>query len=220
MKKVCMLIVLAAMAVGCSDNKDDSRLAERSEVEAKAQIKAEEERAAKMVVDLKQQALFYESLYGEFEGELDVGSEMFKLRITFVPKLPIYISDERTLTVSEVEEYLINQSFNIHLLSWDPSNNLTASGCQIESVKPDLIKGEIFVSSEACSNLFLMAINDAELNNQKGLKKRYKAAISGVSKSIAEKILSGEEYNINEIVGEMRPTTNAAIYPFKLERVK
>ena len=219
MKKVCMLLLLTVFAVGCS-KQDDSRLAERTEVEEKARIKAEEERAASMIKDLKQQALFYGALYGEFEGDIDVGTQMFRIRATFVPKLPIYISDDRTLTVSEVEDYLINQSFNIHIVSWDPSNNLTASGCQVEGVKPDLLGGEVFVSSEACANLFLMAINDADLNNQKSLKKRYKAAIEGISKSIAESLLTGEDYEVKEIVGEMRPTTNAAIYPFKLERVR
>ena len=219
MKKVCMLILLTVFAVGCSEQ-DDSRLAERTGVEEQARIKAEEERASEMIKDLNKQSLFYEALYGEFEGSIYVGSQRFSIRATFVPRLPLYISKERTLTVSEVENYLINQSFNIHIVSWDPSNNLTASGCQVEAIKPDLLAGELFISAESCSNMYLMAINDAELNNQKSLKKRYQAAIDGVSSSLAEALLQGGDYEVSEIVGQMRPTTNAAVYPFKLVRVR
>tara|TARA_B100000749_G_scaffold280077_2_gene274679 strand:+ start:30738 stop:31385 length:648 start_codon:yes stop_codon:yes gene_type:complete len=215
-----MLLMLTVFAVGCSNNKDDSRLAERSEVEAKAQIKAEEDRTAAIVADLKQQSMFYEALYGEFEGTLIVSGQHFKLRANFVPQIPIYISDERTLTVSEAEDYLINQSFNIHLTSWDPSNALSASGCQVEGVKPDLLKGEIYVSSESCSNLFLMAINDETLNSIVNLRERFSAALDGVSEDLAAQILSGDDYIVEEIVGEMRPTTNAAIHPFRLVRVR
>ena len=214
-----MLLILTVFAVGCS-KQDDSRLAERTEVEEKARIKAEEARAASMIKDLKQQALFYDALYGEFEGEVDVGKQVFRIRAIFVPKLPIYMSDERTLTVSEVEEYLINQSFNIQIITWEPSNELSGSPCQVEGIKPNLLSGEVNVASNSCSNFYLMAVNDDEMNNQKDLKKRYQAALEGVSKAIAEILLSGEDYQVNEIVGEMRPSTNAAIFPFKLERVR
>ncbi len=219
MKKVIVLVALIMVSVGCS-KKGDDRLEERAEVEAQGEINAEEQRVAKMVKDLKQQALFYESLYGEFEGNLEVGNQLFKLRINFTPNVPIYISDDRSLTVSEVEDYLINQSFNIHLLSWDPSNNLSASGCQVEGVKPNLSSGEIYVSSEECSNLYLIAINDSLVNSQQGYMDRYKAAVSGISSELSEKILNGETEVVDEIVGQMYPTTTSAIYSFSLKRVK
>lgn len=205
--------------IGCSKD-GDKRLEEKADIDTNAQLKAEEARSKQMLKDLKKQKRFYDALYGEFEGELSTGAQKFKLRITFVPKLPIYISDERVLTVSEVEDYLINQSFNIHLLSWDASNNLTASGCQVEGVKPDLNEGMVYVSSEACSNLYLIAIDNMELNDQVDIESRFQTALNGLSKSIAEIILSEDDYIVNDLVGEMRPTTNASVYSFKLKRVR
>lgn len=220
MKYFILIIMTLVTAIGCSKEGDD-RLEQRSGIEEKGRIQAEEERAQKMVEDLLYQSQFYESLYGEYEGEIQTNSGVLGFKLTLVPHHPIFIPENRKLTVREAEELLIKQSFNIQtLVILDTGENRTAAGCQFEQVKGDLKGGEFFLLEDNCDNVFSLAINDPSINSSTNTNERYKNAINEVAASLSVSILNGEVTEVSEIVGEMRPSRRAIVYPFRLKRVE
>ena len=217
--KNIFLVFVCMLVVACS-KEGDERLAERSELIEKARIKADEEKAQQMVEDLIYREQFYQSLYGEYEGQIETGNAVHSLRISFAPHAPIFIPD-RKLTVTEAEELLLKQSFNVQTLVVIElsDNGKVTTPCRLEEIEPDLNSGVINLFKDECATIFKLAISDSQYKNNLGTKDRYGAISNGISGEITEKILSGEQSVVDEIVGEMKTSRMPAVFYFRLERV-
>jgi hypothetical protein len=118
-------------------------------------------RIREMEEDLMKRQSFYEAVKGTYEGKLEGTPKDFRIRITLVPSLPPYLPG-RVRTEEEIRSDLEKLHFNIQVVQWDSQDELSAVGCLVQGVKPDLINGEIQIASESCPNLYLIKIANPE----------------------------------------------------------
>ncbi len=189
---------------------NQAQLVERARVEGRAQ--AEEElriqngslssKAGKMEQDLQRRQMFYTAASGTYEGSIRTEQGDFNIRVTLISNLPAYPVD-RVRQLEEITSDINNVYFNAQIVQWSPENNLSAVGCRVNNVRPDLINGVITIASTECPNLYILKISNA----------RATASTSGAgSKSVAKQIYSGKVKSVSSLVGEVRPTTNASVY--------
>jgi hypothetical protein len=221
MKRAIGLILILAALSGCRE-KDLSSVSETAGLQAGQQVEAENQnrikRASEMEADLGTRHRFYQGVRGIYEGTFETDSGTFNLRLTLIPSVPPYLS-QRTRTVEEITYDLSNLHFSVQIVQWNPAHPLSAVGCRIEGVHPDLSSGEINIASENCPNVYQLKLTDslgAKKENGKGL-----VPSSGrASEQVAESLLQGKLNHAEAIVGQIQPTTTAAIYYFTAERVK
>lgn len=188
----------------------DERLSEVSTVQTEAQLQAENENLAKkskiMEEDLSRRHRFYQALKGKYEGSFQSGIGQINFRITFSPSLPPYRTD-RVRQLDEISSDLNNLFLNIQVVQWNPTptpeGDIAAVGCRVSQVKPDLMNGEITIASESCPNLYRLKISETgSTPEDDGLQAR----------SMAQLITEGKIERVETIIGEIQPSTNAAIY--------
>jgi hypothetical protein len=208
---------LIALA-GCDQG--DDRLSEKASIEgaaqANVQLAAEKavlvERSKEMEADLAVRQRFYQGVRGIYEGSFRAGSDEMKVRITFVPSLSPYTTD-RVRQLEEVAADLVGLSLSAQIIQWTPGIPLSAVGCRVEGIKPDLARGEINIASTACSNIYLL-----RLSSEGGVASRTREEASRVSESISRNLLDGKESESIAIQGEIRPSQTADVYSFTAER--
>lgn len=190
----------ALLLSGCQG---DERLSEVSAVQSEAQLQKENANLARksglMESDLKNRHRFYQALKGKFEGSFQSEIGEVKFRITLSPSLPPYQTD-RVRQLEEVTSDLNNLYLNIQVVQWNPSAPTSAVGCRVSQVRPDLMNGEITISSESCSNLYRLKI--AESN----------ASTADDARRLSQWISEGKLDRVEAIIGEVQPSTNATIY--------
>ncbi|MGE0634408.1 MAG: hypothetical protein AB7O96_18475 [Pseudobdellovibrionaceae bacterium] len=160
-----------------------------------------EKKAKAMEADLTIRHKFYQAVAGTFEGTFKTEQGNFGFRITLVPNIAPYPVD-RVRQLDEISADLNGLYFNAQVIQWNPANPLSSVGCRVENIRPDLSAGTISISSSSCANLYLLNITDLE----------HKEKDPDISRAIATQIRSGQVKVVKAIVGEVRPTTNSAIY--------
>jgi hypothetical protein len=155
----------ALFGAGCGQGNE--RLEEKARIEGRASseagIQAENQnlaqRSAAMESDLAERHRFYQAVEGTYEGELQTEQGVFQIRLTMVPSLyPYHLGRVRQL--EEVAADLNNLYFNAQVVQWNRANPLSAVGCRVTGVRPNLVDGEITIASESCPNLYSLRISD------------------------------------------------------------
>lgn len=201
-------IPVITILAGC--NQGVGRLEEKAAIEGKASseatIKAENENLAKkskaMEEDLSQRHRFYQALKGKYEGSFQTKIGQINFRITFTPSLPPHKTN-RVRQLDEISSNLNNLYLNAQVIQWIPTNEESAVGCRISQVRPDIMNGEITLASESCSNLYRLKISENGV-----LPEEFKAH----AVRLADWIADGKIERVEMIVGEIQPSTSAAIY--------
>lgn len=209
------VLVISMFALGC--NQGDERLVEKARIEGQASSEAATQsaneslakKASEMESDLAVRHRFYQALKGTYEGAMETEQGEFKVKITLVPSLPPYATG-RTRQLEEIAADLNNLYLNVQVVQWNPANRLSAVGCRIEQVRPDIVSGEISIASENCPNFYGLRIADEGANVSK-----FDPARSGV---IASYVRDGRMDRVASIQGEVHPTTNASVYQISVSR--
>lgn len=208
------IITAILILAGCAQ--DNQKLASNAAIQGRAssdaQIQAENNnlsnRSSLMETDLATRQRFYQALRGKYEGDLQTEQGTYKVRITLVPSLPPY-TPTRVRLPEEIASDLNNLYFNAHVIQWNPANTLSSMGCRVAHIRPDINTGEVVIASENCPNLYTLALADSAPSTQ---------AIGSVQ--LASRILQGSLQKITELLGEIQPSTNSAIYHFKAQRIE
>lgn len=195
---------------------NQAKLIEQARVEGRAQ--AEEQlsvenggltaKAVKMEQDLASRHQFYQALAGTYEGELATEQEKFNIRITLVPSLsPLPV--DRVRQLEEISSDINNLYFNAQIVQWSSDNTLSSVGCRVSQIRPDMVNGTVSIASPECSNLYLLKIAS---------KKARSATTKPDPKDTTKLIRQGKIKAVPSILGEVRPTTNSAIYNLFVNR--
>ena len=216
LKRIALSAVLPFSMTLAACAQDNQKLAANASIQGRAssdaQIQAENEnlayRASLMETDLATRQRFYQALRGKYEGDLQTEQGLYKVRITLVPSLPPYQAN-RVRLPEEIASDLNNLYFNAHVIQWNPSNTLSAMGCRVAHIRPDIRTGEVVIASENCSNLYTLSLSDPSPSAQ-----------SLGSVQLASRILEGALHKITALSGEVQPSTNAAIYRFNVQRIE
>ena len=215
--KLLISLLMILTFVGCSDGEEG--LKEQTGIQTREEIQAQnqnlQEWAEKLEIDLGKRRAFISAVEGEFEGEFSVKESSYKIRLLVTPTIPDYDVD-RTRTLAELEYELQNLNLNIQVMQWNPETNLSAVGCVLQNVKPDLKKGIMNLISEGCSNtyqLFLSEEQDDDLNTFEDQR------VISQSLELASQIKEGVINYIQGFKGKLRSSTNAMIYKFSLIRI-
>ena len=213
-------VVILGLA-GCQADKEG--INEKAAIEGKATseagIKAENanllSKSQEMESDLTTRHRFYQAVRGTFEGDLQTNQGSYKIRLTLVPSLHPYIAP-RIRQLDEVVSDLNNLYFNAQVVQWNAANPLSAVGCRVSGIRPDLINGEITIAAESCPNLYSLRITDGILSSAD----LGAARLSEVSSRMAAQITEGKLDKIDSIAGEVHPSTNASVYHFVVARAR
>lgn len=160
----------------------------------------------KMEEDLSRRHQFFQAAGGTYEGTIATDQGNFNIRITLVPSLAPYPVD-RVRQLEEITADITNLHFNAQIVQWSPENNLSSVGCRVSDIRPDLLNGVISIASPECPNLYILALSNS---------KRTRGAVT--SKAIVGQIYKRKLKAVPSLVGEVRPTTNAAIYQLSAVR--
>lgn len=218
MKKTLYLLFVLSSIVACSKN--DDRLKEKAALESESattsQLSVENEnlarKAEKMEQDLTKRHRFYQAIKGAYEGDIRTNLGTFNIRITLTPSLsPIPVTRVRQL--EEIASDLNNLSLNAQIVQWDPNNTNSAVGCRMSGIKPDIVKGELAISTESCPNLYLVKITE------RGFSSSSSENIE-VAARVASQILNGDVFEVDSISGQVQPSTNASIFKFVANKVQ
>lgn len=218
-----VIVSMVTVMTSCSrDNQGDQRLSDVAKIDISAQNANLKTRAEDMEADLSRRQGFYQGVKGQFEGSFVSSIGALKIRITLVPSVTP-ISSDRIRLPEEITADLNQLSFHVQILQWDPSNSLSASGCRVEGVKPDLISGKIQIVSKDCANIYLISITDPSLVTApqiQSVKEYYEFSSTEIAPELAKKLFLGSENSIPEITGSIQMTTNAETYYFKAKRLE
>lgn len=165
-------------------------------------------RSTKMESDLAKRHRFYQALAGTYEGQLATEQGNYSIRITLVSSLPPYKSD-RTRQLEEITQDINNLYLNAQIVQWSSENQLSSVGCRVTQIRPDMINGTISIASPECANIYLLSINSSSQVTAKPFAQ---------SKTAASSVQKGKLKTIPSLTGEVRPTTNSAIYQLYANR--
>lgn len=207
--KLIVIMAISLLLIGCDS---EEGLKEQTQIQSKEQIQAQNENlevwSAKLEKDLEKRRSFINAVEGEFEGQFTVEQSTFSIGVKIVSTIPDY-DVNRTRTLTELEYELQNLNLNIHIIQWNPDSNMSAVGCVIENVKPDLKKGILnFISSE-CSNSYSLFMSDGLDNGNMGT----------MSANVANLIRNGQLRFVDGFKGKLKSSTNAKTYEFTLNRI-
>ncbi|MGE3756403.1 MAG: hypothetical protein AB7H97_01535 [Pseudobdellovibrionaceae bacterium] len=167
-----------------------------------------ERKAKAMEDDLTIRHRFYQAVRGTYEGVFKTENGNFNFRITLVPSLPPYPAD-RVRQLDEISADLANLYFNVQVIQWSSKDPLTSVGCRVENIRPDLINGAISIASNECPNLYILSISEESKQSAKEPR---------TPQELAKEIREGRLAAVSILAGEIRPTTNAAIYQVRAVR--
>lgn len=216
--KTIILITLLAITSACSRN--DKRMKEKALVEgestSQSQVRVENAnlaaKAELMEKDLAKRHRFYQAIKGIYEGVINTSIGDFNIRITFTPSMaPMEYNRVRQL--EEISSDLNNLTINAQILQWDSSNVVTAIGCRVSGIRPDLEKGTIAISTESCPNLYQVSVTERSYRG---------TSTENVSTAvrITREVLNGDTSDIDSIIGTVQPSTNAEIFKFVAQKVQ
>lgn len=211
-----IILLLLGLSLAACDNKssvDSTKDRARAEEEANGEVQRKilAERAQKMENDLAVRHHFYQAMRGRYEGELFTNDGDLKIRITLSPSIPPYLGD-RVRELSEIESDLNNLFFHAQIVQWHPDSDMSAVGCRITGLRPDMVTGLLTIASTDCPNLYLVYIGD----NSSGKKPQ---DIERRAAELAAQVVNLEVDQISRLVGVIQPSSNASMYKFDAKRV-
>lgn len=217
MKKILISTVLLLL-LSCKDSQDQiSETAKNnSQVNAQDQVEAnyqnERLKSQEMENDLAARHRFFQAVKGSYEGKFETTQGFFKIRIELFPTLsPYKFENHREFRrIEEVIYDINNLAFNVRVMQWNPSNSLSVVSCKVEGLRPDIMSGSLTIAHSSCSSLYLLKI----LNQ---IDENYQVTTANIV--LARKLLNGEEDEVNMLIGEIRPSTNAVIYNFEASKI-
>ncbi len=205
-----LFILLISLLSGCTDG--EQSLKDQTIVQAKEGIKAEnknrEDLAKPLLDDLRKRRAFINAIEGEYQGKFAVMNSSYMMRVLIVATIPEY-DVKRIKTLPELEYELQNLNLNIQILQWNPMTQLSAVGCILEGIKPDLKRGILNIISENCSNTYQLLLSENNREND----------MYEESENLASLIRDGRIESVEILKGKMRSSTNAKIYSLSLERI-
>lgn len=214
------LVILSFMLVvfsGCnSEEKAMDDLKNQTQITSRSALEEENSntsrKAQAMERDLASRHRFFRAIQGRYEGNFQTEQGLFKIRINLTPSLEPYTGyDYREYRqIEEVVADLNGLHFNVNILQWNPSNPISAVGCTIEGIKPNLKTGVIKITSEGCKNIYNITIARNSESYGKDLDE---------SSYLAKDLIEGALNNIEFLVGEIQPSTNPNIFNFKAKKV-
>ena len=218
MKNVISLLFVFSTLIACSKN--DDRMKEKAALEGESSttsaVRVENDnlakKAEKMEADLTKRHRFYQAIKGIYEGDIKTNLGSFRIRLTLTPSLaPVPVNRVRQL--EEISADLNNLSLNAQVVQWDPNNANSAVGCRMSGIRPDIIKGELAISTETCPNLYLIKVGEREFSGSSFEN-------SEVAARISMQLLSGDLSEVDSINGQVQPSTNASVFKFVASKVQ
>lgn len=201
--------------VACDQKSSTENTKQRATAEEDARKKVENdnlaEKAKKMESDLAERHYFYSALEGEYQGTVKVNKETYNIKLIFARSIPSYTGD-RIRQLSEIENDINNLFFHIQIVQWHPSDLLTAVGCRVSGIKPNMIDGLLIVTSAECPNLYSIYLAE---NIEGVLKDKLREA-----KQIAEKLRQHKIQSIPLLTGNIQPSSNAGKYSFSVKKIR
>ena len=215
--KTLLTLTLILGFVSCS--KGDKRMKERASVEgqstSQSQIRVENEnlriKAEQMEKDLSKRHRFYQAVKGMYEGQISTSFGIYNIRITLSPSLAPF-KQNRVRQLEEITSDLNNLAMNAQILQWDPKNEVTAIGCRVSGIRPDIEKGTLAISTESCPNLYSISITERSYTGTMSEN-------SAMARQISQQLLNGDLTEVDSIIGTVQPSTNAAIFKFVADKV-
>lgn len=197
-----------SLLIACGGGED--KLIEKTQVESKEAINAENQNlevwAERLNSDLLKQQNFISSIEGEYEGQITDEGQVWNIKLRLVPKMPIF-NHTRVRTLAELEYELQNQQIDVQVLQWDPSLQISSVGCIFEDIRPDFIRGRIDIISQGCPSTYQITLQDGTGDSR----------LSG--SSVAELINDNRIEQVNSLQGQLQANGNATPVFFLLERV-
>lgn len=215
MLKILCLFVLSIGLLACDQKSSIDSTKERARAEGEAGGEVERknlaERAQKMEADLALRHYYYNAVEGEYEGTVKVGSESYKMKLTFARSIPPYMGN-RVRELGEIEADLNNLYFNVQAVQWHPSSTSSATGCRISGIRPNMSDGTLFAASSDCQNLYTVMLSETGTSPSRGRGEN--------AKSMAAKVQAMKLSQVEYLVGDIQPSSIAAKYTFSLKKVK
>ena len=213
--RILLLTLLGLSLIAC-DKKgsvDSTKERARAEEEANGEVQRKilAEKAKKMEEDLAVRHLFYQAMSGKYEGELVTNDENLRIRITLAPSIPPYFGD-RVRELSEIEADLSNLYFHAQVVQWHPKSEMSAVGCRISNLRPNIETGLLTIASTDCPNLYQVYVGDESSGKSYGdIEKR--------ARELAKDVYTEQLAKVPRLIGVVQPSSNASIYNFDAQRV-
>ena len=253
-----VLLGVSFLSWGCQQG--DERLREKADIESqvtaansvKADFEFQSKRAAEIELDLEQRHRFYEALRGTYEGLMTSleplegaglieggvqNAETYFFRIKFFPSFPPY-QVKRVRTLAELEYEINNLFFTVQVQQWAENAPLSAVGCRVDGVRPDMRRGRIRIASKDCPNTYEFSLEQLKPNPEfltfPGLETGAGADVNSIQKlgllkndlletnpaELSEQVRAGLTEDILALRGIVQPTTNAKVYRVESVRIK
>lgn len=214
MKYVAIFFISLGL-IACDQKSSTDSTKERAAAEQEANTKVENDnlaqKAQQMEKDLAERHYFYSALEGEYQGNLKVSNENYKIKFVFARSIPPYTGD-RIRQLSEIENEINNLFFYIQIIQWHPSDQATAVGCRVSGIRPNRDDGTLTVASAECPNLYTVFIAE---NLEASVKDKIKEA-----KQTVEKLKQYQIQSVDFLTGTIQPSSNAGKYSFSVKKLK
>lgn len=212
MKKYGVIPTILALSLGaCGPKQGNDRLTEKAKLEGKAgfegQIEYQNQRSKEVERDLERKYALYSSLEGSYEGVLTTERGEFQIRLSMVPNLS-KLKMNRQRTVEEIIYDLNTLSMNTQIIQWRPNSPNSAIGCMVNLVRPDFSRLSLSIASESCPSFYKF---DLTLENEQ------QQVLNG--DEVLQHIDTNRKVIVTEVKGEIKPNTNARVYPVILKKV-
>lgn len=210
---LAILLLNTPFFTGCAQQ-DEKKFAERAEAEGRGANKADQdvlsEKAREMEADLTERQYFYGAIEGQYQGTTQVGDLTFNIKFTFARSVPPYFGS-RVRQLSEIETDLNNLSFYVQVVQWHPDDMTSAVGCRVSQIRPNMLTGEIKISSTDCPNLYTVLLKDLTDDSSRLPQEN--------AKNISKKLRDHEINRVDFLVGSIEPTSNASVFQFSVKKV-
>lgn len=213
-KQIFVIFFLSfSFLTGCAQQ-DEKKFTDRAEAEGRGANKAGQdllnEKAREMEAELTERQKFYGAIEGQYKGTAQVGGQSFHIKFTFARSVPPYFGS-RVRQLSEIEADLNNLSFFVQIVQWHPEDISSAVGCRVALIRPEMLKGEIVISSPDCPNLYRVFLSEQVSENSQVPHEGAKA--------IAERLRNHEIQSVDSLMGSIEPTSNANTFHFSVKKV-
>lgn len=215
MKTYALIAILAAGLAACDQKSSPDGTKERARAEQEAGREVENNnqaaKAERMELELKKRHLFYAAVQGQYEGNVQVGKDSYRIKLTLSRSIAPYTGD-RVRQLSEIEADLNNLSFNAQVVQWHAADPETAVGCRVGQIRPELDRGVLVMTSSDCPNLYKVYISQGGARAFEGKE--------GKAETLAAAIKAETVGRIDDVVGTIQPSLNANTYTFAAKRVQ
>lgn len=222
-RNILMLIFLVGLLVSCQNEEQEFRkrtsAAGQSDEEGRRQVQYNT--ALQGEAYLERLNRFYEALRGTYEGTLQTpDGTLFNIAIALTPSLPPYPVDlHRVRTLEEVTFNINSLHFNAQVRQWTPGSSF-ASGCIVNDIHPNMMTGEIPISSKDCSNRYVFYLFDIATEKELSLAETAEEKEQELARAqeMANEIWEGRLKQVLQLRGQTTPSNSSMTYEFLTKR--